>query len=98
MSNWEYDLSTGTWTETIGQCHYCQANLTKNVGLNRYWWENVRCPDNTIIKICRECADYMYNRGELIEIVIMENGSDYRYEVPTDRNTMEEKKLRRRFV
>ncbi len=89
-----YEPRTDTWYEKVGNCGYCDVDLFKNEGLNHWGYTTVR-RDNTILKTCIDCARYMHARGDLIEIVIIKNGSDYQYEVPSGLNTEEEKKKKK---
>ena len=94
------DKSTNTWNEFMAICPYCDADLYHNKKLGQYNYVYVRRLYNTkygdkeiIIPMCKNCADIMHQRYELVEVIPIKKGSDYSYEFATNSSlTAEERK------
>jgi hypothetical protein len=84
-----YDVTTDTWYVQEGKCPYCEIQLYSNEGLNDSNSFIVRCHDNQIIKLCKDCIRYMSLSREIVQVKI----SDYSY-IYEFVNSKEKKKKR----
>jgi hypothetical protein len=83
-----YDVTTDTWYVQIGDCTYCGIRLYCNEELGDRNCSRVKTNDGRMIDICDDCAKYMKNAGELVQVSPPHNGSidhSYRFVNPKEK-------------